>query len=402
MSIKILAISRFYKGAEFLRAGAATGAEMYLLTSSKLKGEDWPWEAITETYYIDEDTKGDWNQEHLINGLAYTFRAKKFDALVALDDFDVEIVSSLREYFRVPGMGDTTARYFRDKLAMRVKAKDEGIPNPEFCSLFYDDEVNEFLDRCSPPYMIKPRGQASATGIKKVHSKEETWEVINKLADERHKYLIEAFRQGTVYHVDTVIWNNKPVYMIASQYLATPFEVAHGGGVFRSMSLPAKDKVAKELVKLNTTLLHKFGLKYGASHSEFIKDEVTGEYYFLETSSRVGGANLAEMIEGASGINLWGEWAKIEIAQVAKKPYEIKKALTKSAGIVVSLSKYQHPDLSSFTDNEIYWRMKKDHHIGFVVTSDTEARTRQLLDEYALRIQTEFHASLPAPDRPTN
>jgi biotin carboxylase len=50
-------------------------------------------------------------------------------------------------------------------------------------------------------------------------------------------------------------------------------------------------------------------LKHGAAHTEFIKCNEDGKIYFLETSSRVGGAHIAEMVEAASGINLWGEWA---------------------------------------------------------------------------------------------
>lgn len=72
--------------------------------------------------------------------------------MVALDDFDVEIVASLSKYFRIGGMGDTTARNFRDKLAMRVQERDENIPNQSFASLFKDEDINAFLHQNSAPY----------------------------------------------------------------------------------------------------------------------------------------------------------------------------------------------------------------------------------------------------------
>jgi hypothetical protein len=399
--IRILAISRFYKGSEFIRNGHRLGAEMYLLTSSKLKNEEWPWESLSETYYMDEDQKGEWNQKHLINGLAFTFRSKKFDALVALDDFDVEIVAALREYFRIGGMGDTTARHFRDKLAMRVQARDMNIPNPQFSSLFYDDDINAFLDKNSAPFMIKPRGQASATGIRKVHSKEEAWQQIHALGDDRHKFLIETFKPGSVFHVDTIIWDNKVVFSKTSVYLDTPFEVAHGGGVFRSMALNDNNADAIALTTINATMLKAFGLKHGASHSEYIKD-VDGNYYFLETASRVGGANLAEMVEAATGVNLWGEWAAVELAFLKNEPYQIPKAKNLCAGIIVSLSRYEYPDTSEFSDPEIWWRMNKEYHIGFVFASESQEKISQLLEHYLWAIKDRYHASLPAPDRPTN
>ena len=74
----------------------------------------------------------------------------------------------------------------------------------------------------------------------------------------------------------------------------------------------------------------------------------------------------------------------------------------KFGGIVVSLSRFEHPDTSSFTDKEIVWRLKKKHHIGFIVTSSDKEKIKELLDTYVERIKNEFHASMPAPDRPAN
>ena len=47
----------------------------------------------------------------------------KVDAIVALDDFDVEKATYLRENLRIDSMGQTTGRYFWDKLDMRMRAK---------------------------------------------------------------------------------------------------------------------------------------------------------------------------------------------------------------------------------------------------------------------------------------
>lgn len=384
-----------------MRSGARLGAQMYLLTSLKLKEEDWPYEILTDTYYMEEDEEGNWDKEVLIKGLAHTMRKIKFDILVALDDFDVEMGAYIRESFRIPGMGETTARYFRDKLAMRMKALEHQLPNPAFSSLFYDETINQFFINTPGPYMIKPRNQASATGIKKVQNSEEAWQKIHELGDQRHDFLIESFRPGEVYHVDSLIWDGKVIFSKASKYLDTPFEVAHGGGIFRSVSVEDTHPDAKILHQQNAELLSAFGIVHGASHSEFIK-VAEGQFVFLETSSRVGGANLAEMVEAASGINLWAEWAAIEIASRTKQDYQLPTVQNKQAGIVISLSRFEWPDISGFTEDEIYWKMVKKHHIGFIVSHDESARVLDLLHQYTERIKHHFHASLPAPNRPTN
>lgn len=392
--LNILCITTYHKGQDFIKGCKAEGNNVYLLTKKKLENEIWPWESIDDVFYIEE-----WNHNDVVKGIAYKFREIKFDRFVALDDFDVEKVAMLREHFRMPGMGRTTAHYFRDKLAMRMKAKEEGVNVPEFTSLFYNEDINAYAESVSPPWLLKPRMEASATGIKKIYSKDELWQIVHELGDERDNYLVEKFAPGDVYHVDGLNLDGKVIFARVSKYLDTPLDVAHGGGIFRSATCEIGSKVEKGLAKMNADVMKAFGMQFGASHTEFIQSKATGELFFLETSSRVGGANLAEMVELASGVNLWGEWAKIESKTLRKETYKLPKVKTDYAGIVVSLSRYEHPDTSSFTDTEIVWRMDKKWHIGLIVVSDSSERVMELLDAYTKRIFEEFHASLPAPDK---
>ena len=391
--LNFLCISTYYKGQDFLKSCKAEGNNVYLLTRKKLEGENWPWEVIDDVFYIEE-----WNQNDVTKGIAYKFRDLKFDRFVALDDFDVERVAGLREHFRMPGMGATTSHYFRDKLAMRSKAKAEGVNVPEFTSLFHDGDINDYCERVSPPWLLKPRSEASAAGIKKIHSKEELWELVHSLGDERDKFLVEKFAPGDVYHVDGLNDDGKVIFSRVSKYLDTPFEVAHGGGIFRSATCEMGSRIEKALQKMNAEVMNAFGMQFGASHTEFISSKATGELFFLETSSRVGGANLAEMVAFATGINLWGEWARIESDNLKKQKYILPTITNKYAGIVVSLSRYEFPDTSNFTDKEIVWRMNKSWHIGMIIVSDSSERVLELLDQYTQRISNEFHASSPAPD----
>lgn len=128
----------------------------------------------------------------------------------------------------------------------------------------------------------------------------------------------------------------------------------------------------------------------GAAHTEFIKCDEDGQIYFLETSSRVGGAHLSDMVEAASNINLWAEWATIEDALVKNTKYSLPKVKKGYAGIVLTLSKYQYPDLSSFSDPEIYYKIPLEYHAGIVVKSDKNERIKILLDDYVDRLLADY------------
>ena len=127
---------------------------------------------------------------------------------------------------------------------------------------------------------------------------------------------------------------------------------------------------------------------------EFIKGRDDGRIYFLETAARVGGANIVEVIEMATGINLWREWAKIETPS-EEHPYQLPEHTQNYAGVIVTLARQEHPDTSAYQDPEIAWRMNKKHHAGLVVTAKDADRVKFLLDEYIRRFTTDFFASLP-------
>jgi hypothetical protein len=382
-------VSNFFKGADFLIELKKLGNKVYLITSEKLRNKPWPTEYIDEIFYMEgQDT--DWNLEHLLLGVGNLMKSNTIDAIVALDDFDVEKATYLRENLRIAGMGQTTGRYFRDKLAMRMRAKSCGISNPNFCSLFNDHDINKFADTVSAPWVLKPRSEASASGIIKVFDKESLWIHINEMGNNRFKYLLEQFRPGDVYHCDSLVLNGKILFSITSKYLTTPMEISQGGGIFRSANIHYNSEDDKAIKSVNEQVIKGFGLKHGAAHSEYIKCKDDGKIYFLETSSRVGGAHIAEMVAEASNVNLWKEWAAIEDALVKETKYTLPKVKKGYAGIVLTLSKFQHPDLSSFSDSEVCFRVPLDYHAGLIVKSDSSERVLELLDDYANRLTTDF------------
>lgn len=384
-------ISNYFKGADFLINMKKLGNKVFLVTSEKLRDKPWPVAYIDEIFFM-EGQDIDWNLEHLLLGVSNLMKNHKIDAVIALDDFDVEKATYLRENLRIDGMGQTTGRYFRDKLAMRMRAKSCGISNPNFTSLFNDHDINTFADTIAPPWVLKPRSEASSAGIIKVYDKDSLWMHINEMGNNRFKYLVEQFRPGDVYHCDSLILNGKIIFSITSKYLTTPMEISQGGGVFRSANIQYDSADDIAIKNINEQVIKDFGLKHGAAHSEYIKCNEDGKIYFLETSSRVGGAHLAEMVAAASNINLWAEWAAIENALVKGLDYQLPKVKKGYAGIVLTLSKYQHPDLSTFSDEEVCFRVPLDYHAGLIVKSEIQERVLELLDDYADRLVKDFAA----------
>ncbi len=380
---------------------SARGNNVILITSDSLKNKNWPWHAIKDVFYMAEEKPSVWNLKHLEQGFSYLLQKTKVDAVIALDDYDVEKAAMIRESFRIPGMGQTTHRYFRDKLAMRQKAKSCGIEVPEFTSIFNDETVNEFADQVPAPWVLKPRSEASATGIKKINSKEELWDAIKKLGEERHLFLLESFKPGDVYHVDSLTYDGNVVFTAASMYLAPPMQVSHDGGVFRTRTLGRYSDEFKQLEALNKQLLTDFGLKNGATHTEFIKGREDGKWYFLETSSRVGGAHIPDLVEASTGINIWREWAKMEDDLLQGNTYEIGKPTGFSAGLLVALANAKNPDYSIMEHEDVVKFLPIDNHVGVVYRCSSEEQLLERLDTAASQVQQNFLSVIPPKEKPT-
>jgi biotin carboxylase len=180
-----------------------------------------------------------------------------------------------------------------------------------------------------------------------------------------------------------------------------PMSVAHDGGIFASCSLGRGSPAEPILSELNDRVITQFGLESGVSHTEFIRGRDDGEFYFLETAARVGGAHIADLVEAASGINLWTEWANVAVAS-KRQPYRCPKLRQDYAGVIITLARQETPDTSGYDDPEVVWRLNKPHHAGLIVRSGQWQRVNTLIESYTERFRADFHASMPLPDQPSD
>jgi len=305
-------------------------------------------------------------------------------------------------------MGTTIARSFQDKLAMRGKANEVVIPQPEFVPLVNYDVLDEFMKQTSPPWMLKPRIGASSMGMKKLHNPEAVWRAVadldarESLHERADFHLLEQFVPGDVYHVDSLVAAGKVLFASVARYGAPPFDVSHSGGVPLSYFVKYGSREERALLTLNKKLLKRFGFEQGVTHAEFIRPADSTQYpneqfIFLEVAARVGGAYTADTILAATDINLWCEWAAIELSTPGR-PYFLPPMRKEYGGVAVSLARQEHPSTCRYDDPEIVYRVSKPWHVGLIVRSPDQDRVVSLLTEYARRFSEDFTAVAPAEE----
>src|SRR5690606_13996995 len=109
--------------------------------------------------------------------------------------------------------------------AMRVRARERGLPVPDFVHVLNYDRLRAFMEQTPPPWVLKPRAEAGSMGIKKVHSAEEVWPLLETLGDRQSFYVLEQFVPGNVYHVDSIVWDGQVVFAAAHRYGLPPMTV---------------------------------------------------------------------------------------------------------------------------------------------------------------------------------
>ena len=413
--LNIICLATYFKGGDFIRECKRLGCNVILVTKEKMLQEDWPRDVLDDVIAVPNDA----GPPLMIDLTAFVGRKMKVDRVVALEEFDVMTAALIREHFCLPGMSSSTAKTFRDKLRMSGAAKAAGIVLPEFVPLINPDEVREFIERVPPPWIVKPRSDVSAIGIRKVNDPQEVWDLIaemnerENLRERASYYLLAQFVAGEVFHVDSLVNNGRVLFAGANRYGRPPLEVAHGGGAYVSRTVAHRSDDEKKLFATNRQLVKALKHESGAAHAEFIKSDADGRFYFLEIAARVGGAYIADVLEAASGLNLWREWARMEVADgLARRQAQeagagknstakgevstkVKPLRNEYAGIVLSLSKQEDPDTTAYDDPEIVYRVKKNHHAGLIVRSNKLERVEELLTQYVARFADDFVAVVP-------
>ena len=294
----------------------------------------------------------------LLKGVSHVARTHRIDRIVALDDFDVEMAALLREHLRVPGMGETTARYFRDKLAERMKARNFGILVPDFVHVGQRRADPAFAE--TDAAAVDP--QAALAGRRHRHEEDRAGRrpLARPRGTRRPAFVLRAgalhSRRRLPRRRDRLGQGGRvPVDAPVRRSRRSRWPTA--AAIFTTTSVPKHDPAWAALERINRDVLTTFGLVRGVTHTEFIRSAADGRFLFLETSARVGGAFIVDLVEAETGLNLWREWAKLEIAgeEGAYRVPQVARSLRRAGPDAGETGAARHSP--RYTDPEIVFRV---------------------------------------------
>ena len=237
-------------------------------------------------------------------------------------DIAVRTVAFIAEKMGLPGIGYETATLFTNKLMMRERSKELGLPTIRHKLAHSLDEAKEFFEIIGSSAIIKPVDNQGSRGVYLIDSMREL---------ERRFYdtlsyspsgqaIIEQHINGREFEVDSILVNyQEQTLMYADTDLyGIPNVFASKTRLYPSV---ADDESVKKLLDLNHKTITGFGLKQGLTHSEYIQDESTGEIYLIEAAARGGGSFISSHIaELQTGLNTSEFLVDLAVGKISKMP----------------------------------------------------------------------------------
>jgi biotin carboxylase len=386
---RFLCLASYENGHDFVRQCAEMGVKVTVLTLDKHRDGAWPHESLEELVSMPAGL----NREQILNTVSWMARSKRFDRVIALHEFDLETAAQICEHMRVPGMGTTTAGCYRDKLAQRVIAGAFGFQVPEFCRVLNYDEIRDYVARVPGPWLLKPRTNTALAGGRRIENTDQLWRALEELGDAQSRFILEKLVQGDTFHVDSIVSEGEVRFSVVSQSRVRPIKPPGTDEIFTTSMANRDSRDAQQLKAINRELAPSLGMVRGVTHARFLRSHADGSYYFLEIGARVGGAFVDQVVEAATGVNLWREWAKLQVGELRGTPYLVPDGRDGYAGAVVCAWRFAEPDVDAVADPEIIARIRGEHECGLIVRADDAVRVQKLIDDYAARFEGEMAAS---------
>lgn len=384
---RFLCLASYEKGHDFLRQCAEMGVRVTLLTLEQSRGAGWSRECLEELASMPAGL----NREQILNTVSWMARGRRFDRVVALHGADLETAAQIREHFRVPGMGTTTAGCYRDRLAQRIIASAFGHPVLEFCRVLNYDELREFMARVPAPWMLRPRTDALSPAARRIDDSEQLWRTLDALGDAQSHYILERIVPGDLFCVDSIVSECEVKFSAVQQVEMRVPATDQGVGICTTYTADRASREARELEAVNRTLAPAFGMVRGVTHAEFLRSHADGKFYFVGIGARVGGGlggeSHAQLVEAATGVNLWREWAKLEISDLRRRTYAVPESFEGYAGCVACMSPGASLDFESIEDPTIVSRIRTGNQSGLILRAAGPDRLRSLLEKYSAQVE---------------
>lgn len=223
---------------------------------------------------------------------------EKIDGVITdQTDIPVRTVAYIAEKCKLPGIGYDISRLFTDKLLMREKCKEIGLPVIEHGIAENIKEAKILSEKIGYPFVIKPLDNQGSRGVFKISDIKELEKLFNlsKAYSSNQRIIIEKFIDGQEFVVESIVYNKQYESLIIGDTYC--FDMKNRF-IPRKRVFPSvrEETVQKKILEIDKNIIIQFGLTQGITHGEYVVDKKTNNIYLIEVGARGGGVNISSIM----------------------------------------------------------------------------------------------------------
>ncbi len=236
--------------------------------------------------------------------LKATARIKLDGVLTVSADRAVPVVAAVAEARGLPGIGVETAHLLTNKIAMRRRLAERGVPQPRFAAVRTLAESRRAADEVGFPAVLKPADSGGQRGLFRVESLDDVDAHLHEalVASPTEEAILEEFVEGTELNGMLVARGSEVIALTLSDRLRPP-GIGFGVGWIHVYppTIPSDQLDEAERVAVHT--VHALGLRGGIAFPQLIAHP-DGRVVVVECAARIPGGQMADLVRVAVGVDV--------------------------------------------------------------------------------------------------
>ncbi|MCH5143072.1 MAG: ATP-grasp domain-containing protein [Clostridiales bacterium] len=279
---------------------------------------DCPYDSLTNElkgslneYYKVSDLE---NYDEVFRAVAFfTFKYGKIDFIESNNEYWLEQDAKLRTEFNVQGLKLRDMSGIKYKSKMKSYYKKAGIKTARYCLVRRLAGCKKFIEEVGYPVIVKPDNGVGASCTYKLKNEDELINFYNTKPPVL--FIMEEYIDGVVQTYDAIVdGKGNPVFETGNVTVDSCMDTVNSGGNFAFYIL---NEPYDDVRDAGRRTLKAFGVKNRFVHFEFFRlnsDQYMGkkgEIVALEVNMRPSGGISPDMMNYASGTNIYKIWADV-------------------------------------------------------------------------------------------
>ena len=219
-------------------------------------------------------------------------------------DRAVPVVAGVAEKLELPGIGTETAHLMTNKIAMRRRLADAGVPQPQFAAIRHVREVRPAADAVGFPAVLKPADSAGQRGLFLVASRDDVERHLHAaLAQSTYEEaILESYHPGLEVNGLLVARDGEVTVVTLSDRRRPP---GPGFGVALAHVYPSTlfGDALEEVERVGRATVHALGLRDGIAYPQVIWGD-DGVARLIEVAARIPAGQMDSVARYGVGVDL--------------------------------------------------------------------------------------------------